>query len=56
MLDFLRRAGCEEVQDYLFAAPLEAQAFVNYSCPISTTALRVPKLTLSPFTTAVLPL
>nr|WP_315260867.1 GGDEF and EAL domain-containing protein [uncultured Duganella sp.] len=26
MLDFLRRAGCEEVQGYLFAAPLEAGA------------------------------
>ncbi|MTV40046.1 putative bifunctional diguanylate cyclase/phosphodiesterase [Duganella radicis] len=56
VLDFLRRAGCEEVQGYLFAAPLEAQAFANYSCPISTRALRVPKLTLSPRTTAVLPL
>jgi EAL domain-containing protein (putative c-di-GMP-specific phosphodiesterase class I) len=56
VLDFLRRAGCEEAQGYLFAAPLEAPAFVNYSCPTSTKALRVPKLTLPPFTTALLPL
>jgi EAL domain-containing protein (putative c-di-GMP-specific phosphodiesterase class I)/GAF domain-containing protein len=55
-LNFLRRAGCDEVQGYLFAAPLEAKAFMDYSCPISTNALRVPKLTLSPRTTAVLPL
>jgi EAL domain-containing protein (putative c-di-GMP-specific phosphodiesterase class I)/GGDEF domain-containing protein len=55
VLDFLRRAGCEEVQGYLFAAPLEAEAFAAYPCPISTSALRVPKLTLSPRTTAVLP-
>jgi EAL domain-containing protein (putative c-di-GMP-specific phosphodiesterase class I)/GGDEF domain-containing protein len=56
VLDFLRRAGCEEAQGYLFAAPLEAPAFVSYSCPTSTKALRVPKLTLPPFTTALLPL
>ncbi|WP_432380410.1 putative bifunctional diguanylate cyclase/phosphodiesterase [Duganella sp. P38] len=55
VLDFLRRAGCEEAQGYLFAAPLEAEAFAAYSWPMSTSALRVPKLTLSPRTTAVLP-
>ncbi|TFW16330.1 sensor domain-containing phosphodiesterase [Duganella callida] len=56
VLDFLRRAGCEEAQGYLFAAPLEADAFSAYSCPISTSALRVPKLTVPPRTTATLPL
>jgi EAL domain-containing protein (putative c-di-GMP-specific phosphodiesterase class I)/GGDEF domain-containing protein len=55
VLDFLRRAGCEEVQGYLFAKPLEAAAFANYSCPISTSALRVPKLTPPARTTALLP-
>jgi EAL domain-containing protein (putative c-di-GMP-specific phosphodiesterase class I)/GGDEF domain-containing protein len=55
VLEFLRLAGCDEIQGYLFAAPLEAAAFASYSCPISTSPLRVPKLTLPPRTTAVLP-
>jgi EAL domain-containing protein (putative c-di-GMP-specific phosphodiesterase class I)/GGDEF domain-containing protein len=56
VLDFLRRAGCEEAQGYLFAAPLEAEVFSAYSCPISSSELRVPKLTAPPRTMALLPL
>jgi len=53
--DFLIAHDCACMQGYLFARPLEAEAFAGYSCPISTSALRVPKLTAPPRTTAVLP-
>ncbi|MYN26278.1 sensor domain-containing phosphodiesterase [Duganella levis] len=35
VLDFLRVAGCDEVQGYLFAAPLEPAAFVQHTQQIT---------------------